>query len=134
MGGLRSIRQGSGFRCTHTGGSGIRSRTKGERRIGSCRCWPDHDLWVGYLGGEFQVFADGKRHVIRPADKQPPLVVPGATVALARVPMSFKVKMPEGKPIYLVGLDEGEPYRVRVNRSRFRDVRAARGGIIPLRT
>ncbi len=94
--------------------------------------WQDDDLWVGYLGGEFQIFADGERHVIRPEDKQAPLVFPGAAVVLARVPMSFKVKVPEGKAIYLVGLEEGQPYRVKVNGSKFIDVRAARGGIIAI--
>ena len=94
--------------------------------------WQDDDLWVGYLGGEFQIFADGERHVIRPTDKQPPLLFPGAAVVFARVPMSFKVKVPEGRAIYLVGLEEGQPYRVKVNRSKFIDVRAARGGIIAI--
>ena len=94
--------------------------------------WQDDDLWVGYLDGEFQVFADGERHVIRPEDKQAPLVFPGAAVVLARVPMSFRVTIPEGQAIYLVGLMEGQTYQVRVNRSRFLDYQAGRRGIIAL--
>ncbi len=94
--------------------------------------WQDEDLWVGYLDGEFQIFADRERHVIRPDDKQPPLVFPGAAVVLARVPMSFKVTVPEGEAIYLVGLVEGQTYRVRTNRSQFLDYKAGGGGIIVL--
>jgi len=101
-------------------------------RLFARRGWQEDDLWLGYLDGQLQIVADGQMNVIKRGDQQPPLVFPGAAVVLARVPMRFKVEVPEGNAIYVVGLVEGETYGVKVNRAAFQNVEAGRGGILVL--
>jgi hypothetical protein len=94
--------------------------------------WQDEDLWIGYLEGEFQLFADGQLHIIKRDDRQAPLVFPHAAVALGTVPMDFTVEVPEGKAIYVLGLEENQPYSIRINRDPSRIVTAGPGGILTL--
>lgn len=94
--------------------------------------WQDEDLWVGYLDGEMQIFADGERHIIRREDQQPPLILSDTAVVFGSLPLSFRLKMPEGRRIFIVGLGDGQPYRVKINRSRFEIHEAGRGGILLL--
>ncbi len=101
-------------------------------RLFARRGWQEEDLWLGYLDGQLQSVADGQLNVIKPADQQPPMVFPGAAVVLGRVPMRFKVEVPDGNAIYVVGLVEGETYGVKVNRAAFQNVEAGRGGILAL--
>jgi hypothetical protein len=94
--------------------------------------WQDEDLWIGYLEGEFQLFADGQLHIINRTDRQAPLLFPNAAVVLGTAPMDFTVEVPEGKAIYVLGLEENQPYSVRINQERSALVTAGRGGILTL--
>ena len=95
--------------------------------------WQEGDLWAGYFNSELQMFAEGKRFLLRREDDQAPLVFPGAVVVLARVPMSVKVRAPEATVIYMVGLGEGKSYNFVINKRTFRTYEAGRGGIIVLK-
>ena len=95
--------------------------------------WQEGDLWAGYFNSELQVFAEGKRFVVRREDEQAPLVFPDTVVVLARVPMSIKVRAPEAAVIYMVGLGEGKSYNFVINKRTFRTYEAGRGGIIVLK-
>jgi hypothetical protein len=109
-------------------------------RVFARKGWDEGDLWAGYIGGELQIHAEGERMTISAQDKQPPLIFSGAAVVLARLPMKFDIEVPHGvsvrddRAIYIVGLTEGETYNVKVNRQRFRPYRAARGGILVIRS
>ena len=94
--------------------------------------WQDEDLWIGYLEGEFQLFADGQLHIIKRDDRQAPLVFPNAAVVLGTAPMDFTVEVPEGKAIYVLGLEENQPYSVRTNREPSALLTAGRSGILTL--
>jgi hypothetical protein len=94
--------------------------------------WQDEDLWIGYLEGEFQLFADGQLHIIKREDRQAPLVFPHAAVVLGTAPMDFTVEVPEGKAIYVLGLEENQAYSVRTNQDPYALVTAGRGGILTL--
>jgi hypothetical protein len=105
------------------------------------RGWDDDDLWIGYLDGELQIFADGQRNVIEKDAHQAPLTVPGAAIVPVSLPMKFEVEVPppvaayEMPVIYVVGLSEGRTYQIRIGtKGRFRPYRAVRGGIISIRS
>lgn len=109
-------------------------------RVFARQGWDESDLWAGYIGGELQIHADGQRMTIAAEDKQAPLTFEGGAIVPARLPMRFDIEVPHGvsvrddRAIYLVGLTEGETYEVKINRERFKPYRAARGGIIVLRS
>ena len=95
--------------------------------------WQEGDLWAGYFNSQLQIFADGQRFVVRREDEQAPLIFPEVVVVLARVPMSVKVRAPEARVIYMVGLGEGKSYNFVINKRTFRTYEAGRGGIIVLK-
>ena len=95
--------------------------------------WQEGDLWAGYFNSQLQMFADGQRFVVRREDEQAPLVFPEVVVLLARVPMSVKVRAPEARVIYMVGLGEGKSYNFVINKRTFRTYEAGRGGIVVLK-
>ena len=95
--------------------------------------WQDSDMWAGYFDGNLHILADGEAHTIGPDDKQKPLVFGPAAIAIGRVPFSFQVEMPGGKMIFVAGLEEGQSYRVRINRTKETETQAGRGGILVLR-
>ena len=94
--------------------------------------WQDDDMWVGYIDGEFQVYADGERHVIPRQAKQAPLIFPETAVVFGSLPLSFKVKVPDGKRVFVLGLGDAQAYRVKINRKPFKAFEAGRGGILRL--
>ena len=92
--------------------------------------WEDGDRWLGYLNGELQVFADGKRYVVRPQDHQAPLGLAGTIVVFGSVPMSIKFKAPEGERIFVVGLGDQQPVRAKIGKKGFEVYDPGRGGIL----
>ena len=94
--------------------------------------WQDDDIWAGYIDGEFQVYADGGRHIIPREAKQAPLVFPETAVVFGSLPLSFKVKVPDGKRIFIAGLGNAQAYRVKINRKPFEVFEAGKGGILLL--
>lgn len=101
-----------------------------EGRVYARAGWQEEDLWAGYFDGRLLIVADGEEHVIEPADKQAPLIFPGGAMLFGEPPLSFDRVVPEGKAIYVMGLEQGRSYEVRVNRSRARNQRAVKGGIL----
>ena len=89
-------------------------------------------MWAGYIDGEFQIYADGERHIIPREAKQAPLVFPETAVVFGTLPLSFKVKVPDGKRIFIAGLGGAQAYRVKINRKPFEVFEAGRGGILLL--
>lgn len=101
-------------------------------RIFARQGWQDDDLWVGYLGGQLQIFADGEVSVIPRSAKQAPLIFPEAALVYGEMPMDFRVDVPDGQAIYVLGLGEGQEFEVRINRSKPMVYTASRGGILVL--
>ena len=94
--------------------------------------WQDEDMWAGYIDGEFQIHADGERHIIPREANQAPLVFSETAVVFGALPLSFKVKAPEGMRIFIAGLGDAQAYRVKINRKPFEIFAAGRGGILLL--
>ena len=92
--------------------------------------WDENDSWLGYLNGELQIVADGKRHIVLQGDQQKPLGLAGTIVVFGRVPMSIKLKAPGSKRIFVVGLGDQKPVRVKIGRKGFEVYEPDRGGIL----
>jgi hypothetical protein len=101
-----------------------------EGRLYARAGWQDEDLWAAYIDHRLYIVSDGETHEIRIDDKQAPLIVPGAAIAFGRAPLDFQVTIPEGQAVYVVGLEEGRTYPVRVNNSRNADQPVLKGGIL----
>lgn len=92
--------------------------------------WEEGDPWLGYFNGELQIFADGKRYLVRQQDRQAPLGLAGTIVVFGSVPMSIKFKSPGGERIFIVGLGDQQPVRAKIGRKGFEVYEPGRGGIL----
>lgn len=95
--------------------------------------WENDATWLGYFHGELQLFADDRRTVVDPALQATPVVLPRLAVMPARGDAAFKVRLTEGEDVYVVGLEAGRTYWVKIDKGRFAPRVAARGGILLLR-
>jgi hypothetical protein len=100
--------------------------------------WEDDASWVGFFGGQLQLFQDGSVTAIDPKLAREPLDLESAVVFFARASRRFKAPpakgddAPSGSNIFLVGLDLGKPYHVEIDGEEMVEERADPGGIIYL--
>lgn len=102
--------------------------------------WDDGGLWMGSMDGRLEIAAEGRAAVSAAADRQAPLMFPGAAVVPVRVPAKLKLapierlsgSLDEGK-VYLIGLNPGEIYAIRVNGRPPQLMEAGAGGIVVIR-
>ncbi len=111
----------------------VRGRLFGRSR------WEDPDFWIGYTGGRLEIVAGGRSTIVEAANRQVPLLFPGAAVAPVSVPAKLTVTLPEGEggrgslsseAVYLIGLRPGDTYAVKVNNRRPVLMKAGAGGIV----
>jgi len=94
--------------------------------------WDDDARWFGIVGGEFQLFDDGRVHVLelRATGGEPrPLELGAAEVVQARVPMHFQA---EANTLFVVGLKPGAGYDVEVEDEEMQEFTADRAGTLRL--
>ncbi len=101
-------------------------------RLWARSSWDDNAAWVGYFNGELQLFADERRSVVDPAVQSTPIVFPQLAVAPVNGDATFKVRLAEGRDIYVVGLQSGKTYWVKTAGGKFIPRQAQKGGILPL--
>jgi hypothetical protein len=94
--------------------------------------WDDDAAWIGYFGGELQLFADGERIRLGPSGKPEPVVFPDAAVVWVSGDAAFQVRMGERPDLYLVGLQPDRTYWVKAGEGDFLPKTAGRGGILTL--
>jgi len=107
-------------------------------RIFARQGWDDGDLWLGYWDGRLRLNAGGEMMEIGVDDNQAPLLFSGASVVLPPMDKRFEVELKEPEmavlpTIYLVGLEEGRSYNLRVQKDDWKLIEAERGGIYPIR-
>jgi hypothetical protein len=88
--------------------------------------WDEDAAWIGYRNGELQLFADGKRSPVGTA----PVMFPQLAVARSSGEGGFKVRLAEGNDVFVVGLEAGKKYWVKVGEKRYAPHLAGRGGIL----
>jgi len=94
--------------------------------------WDDDATWLGYYQGELQLFADGSRTVLTPSQQPAPIVFPQLAVVPARGDARFEVRLVEGEDVFIVGLQPGATYWVKIGDGKFAPRQAAKGGILRL--
>src|ERR1019366_4473552 len=101
--------------------------------------WEDDAEWLGFFGGQLQLFRDGGVTRVDPATAREPLDIDAAIVFFARqtkqfvVPDSPAPKEPENEvAVFIVGLDPRRPYHVEIDGEEMTEEMADPGGIVYL--
>ncbi len=99
--------------------------------------WEETDIWIGYVNGRLEIYADRQSSFVSAARKQAPLLFPGAAVVLVRPPVKLNLAIPEGEgdplsngKVYLIGLNPGDTYGIRINGRQPQLMNADPGGIV----
>ena len=99
--------------------------------------WEQTDIWIGYVNERLEIFADGRSTFVTVADKQAPLLFPGAAVILVKPPVKLTLAVPEGEgdvlsngKVYLIGLKPGDTYGIKINGREPKLITADPGGIV----
>ncbi len=108
-------------------------------RIFARFAWDQPTTWLGYSAGRLELLADGELSATTSFGELAPLYFPEAAVVPvappAKVTLSWepsRERAPEAARIYLIGLQEGEAYGLRLGGRAARLVRAGAGGIVVL--
>lgn len=101
-------------------------------RLWARSSWDDDAAWIGYFGGELQLFADGERSVVKPGEQAAPITFPQIAVVPAAGNASFKVRLTEGTDVFIVALRSGTTYWVKTADRGFATRTSHNGGILPV--
>ena len=71
--------------------------------------WEEDAKWLGYFGGELQVFDEGKPTVLNPKLSFDPIRLPEAIVMPANSAAKFKITMEEGESLFIISLEAPPP-------------------------
>jgi hypothetical protein len=98
--------------------------------------WEDDAEWVGFFGGELQLFRDGGVTRVDPKAAREPLALDTAIVFFARESKRFVVPGSRAKEndaaVFMVGLDPKRSYHVEIDGEEMIEETADPGGIIYL--
>ncbi len=96
--------------------------------------WEDDAAWIGFFGGQLQLFKDGEVTRVDPETAREPLDIDTAIVFFARESKRFS---DSGRPrkkndaaVFIVGLEPGRSYHVEVDGEEMIEERADPGGIV----
>ena len=99
--------------------------------------WENDGFWLGYVDGRLEIASGGRAATVDAADRQAPLLFPGAAVVPVSVPAKLTLALPKedadsltGGRVYLIGLNPGETYALKINNRRPRLMEAGAGGIV----
>jgi hypothetical protein len=104
--------------------------------------WEDDAAWIGFFGGQLQLFKDGGVTKVDPKTARDPLDIDAAIIFFARESRRFVV--PHAAPaekgaekeidasVFVVGLDPKRAYHVEVDGEEMVEERADPGGIVYL--
>ena len=95
--------------------------------------WDDDAAWVGYFDGELQLFADGRRTLVDLKKQTSPIVFPQLAVVPAAGNSTFRVRLAEGDDVFVVALEPGKTYRIRMGTEKSVPYVAGKGGILHLK-
>ncbi len=93
--------------------------------------WEDDASWVGFFGGQLQLFKNGSVTRMDPAIAREPLDLDTAVVLFARDSTRFQVaKRENDSAVFIVGLEAGRSYHVEVDGEEMTEEHADPGGIV----
>jgi hypothetical protein len=94
--------------------------------------WEENAKWLGYFGGELQVFEDGKPGVVNPVASKEPIQMAEALVLPAGYGRKFKLKLDEEQTIFVLALKPRQIYEIEVDDEEMREESTDPGGILSL--
>ena len=105
--------------------------------------WEDDAQWVGFFGGQLQLFRDGEITTVDPKKSREPLDIDAAVILFARETRTFQT--PETKPadkdadgkeedlnVFIVGLEPKHAFHVEVDGEGMVEYSSDPGGIVYL--
>jgi hypothetical protein len=95
--------------------------------------WEDDAAWIGFFGGQLQLFKDGAVTRVDPATAREPLDIETAFIFFAQTSRRFLVPQSDSEAsVFIVGLDAGHSYHIEVDGEEMMEERADPGGIVYL--
>jgi hypothetical protein len=100
--------------------------------------WEDDAVWVGFFGGQLQMFRDGEVTLVNPDTAREPLGADTAMVFFGRASKKFLVPARAGDEkddevaVFIVGLDPKRSYHVEIDGEEMVEETADPGGIVYL--
>ena len=95
--------------------------------------WEDDAAWIGFFGGQLQLFRDGEVTRMDPAAAREPVDVDSAIVFFARDAKRFTVREArDGVAVFLVGLEPKRAWHVEVDTEEMIEETSDPGGIVYL--
>ena len=94
--------------------------------------WEDSASWLGFFGGQLQVFEDGRITALHADQQAEPLMLTSAVILFAAHQQKFKVAVAGKEPVFAVGLKPHQRYLVEVDDEEMSEVPTDPGGILQL--
>ena len=98
--------------------------------------WEDDASWIGFFGGQLQLFRNGGVELVDQATAREPFDIDTAVVFVARETKKFAVSRPD-KPendtaVFILGLAPGSSWHVEVDGEEMTEEQADPGGVVYL--
>jgi hypothetical protein len=94
--------------------------------------WEESATWLGYFGGELQLFENGQAAVVDPHLDAEPLPLAAAVILFGAHSQKFKVAVAGDEPVFVVGLKPRQNYLIEVDNEEMTEEQTDPGGILPL--
>jgi hypothetical protein len=94
--------------------------------------WEESASWLGYFGGELQLFEEGRAAVIDPHLDTAPLAMRSAVILFGARTQKFKVAVAGDEPVFVVGLKPRQTYLIEVDDEEMAEQTTDPGGILQL--
>jgi hypothetical protein len=94
--------------------------------------WEESASWLGYFGGQLQLFEDGQATVIDPHLDTAPLPLRTAVILFGAHTRKFKVAVAGDEPVFVVGLKPRQTYVIEVDNEEMDEQMTDPGGILQL--
>ena len=94
--------------------------------------WEESATWLGYFGGELQLFENGQAAVVDPHLDAEPLPLSAAVILFGAHWRNFKVAVAGDEPVFVVGLKPRQNYLIEVDNEEMTEEQTDPGGILPL--
>jgi hypothetical protein len=94
--------------------------------------WDESAAWLGFFGGELQMFQDGAVSVLDPHVAAEPLDLGRAVILFGAHTQKFKVAVEGSEPVFVVGLKTRQNYLIEVDDEELAEEQTDPGGILAL--
>lgn len=95
--------------------------------------WDESARWLGYFGGQLQLFEDGKVTVLDPRLTEGPMSLDTAVILFGRNAQKFRVVLNEDEEVFVLGLHPRRTYQIEVDDEEMTEGSTDTGGILQLK-